>query len=300
MINISVCSTPLKPRIYKGSKNECAVRLEEVTADQVEHYRQRVNEAITAKSRLFCAPCEAQIDITGSVNVLTEIIRTAAIIAFPVKKLSSKPCSGKPRWSPDLQRKKEACMLWRNVWIANSKPHCGEVSSMYFKAKADFKYACRSFKKSHEEEVWRALADRSSPKKFWSKVKEAKDGKHKTVQQIVDNCTKKDNVAELFACSFADACKPWDPLAAIHEDTMLNTRLSSTSEAYVPITPEEIISAIRLRLKAGKATDVFECKAELFIFAANELAVPLANLFSHMLSSGSWPRMLACSIFSLC
>ncbi len=80
------------------------------------------------------------------------------------------------------------------------------------------------------------------------------------VTQIVENSTSTGDVAELLAFSFAAACKP---LAAIQVEKLLNNRLSSISNDYVPVTHGEVIFVVRLRLKSGKAADVFDCKAEL-------------------------------------
>ena len=86
-------------------------------------------------------------------------------------------------------------------------------------------------------------------------------------------------------------------MATSKADVELKSRLSNMPSHFTLISPDEVVSAIKTRIKSDKSPDIYTCRGELFLMAADELAQPLSNLFSHLLDKGFWPDSLACSIF---
>ena len=281
------------PALDTRVSSPTSVNWEAVLPEHKQHYRQLVSTAVDNRSWEFLTPDGVTIDrvILDLVNLLKE----AATTALPSRKNGSTP--GKPWWNDELQGKKESCMFWRSLWVCNGKPHTGEISRIYRRVKADFKYACRIFKRCNYEDTWRMLADQASPRKFWSRVKAEKDGGSKGLPDCVDGNTTHRSIADGFATTFGAACQPWNSALATEADSEFLDKLSRLPQGAEQVTTTEVINILSSRLKINKAADIHGCRNEHFLFAAEIIALPVAKILSQLISSGIWPQSLTCNIF---
>ena len=235
--------------------------------------------------------------LLGAVGALNGALLRASATSLPAKRIAG--ARGESWWSGELEVLKRSCILTRSSWTSVGKPHVGEITDAYHRARMHFKYACRAARLAAAHANWEALSCAASPKRFWKKAAAMRGGSvRSSFPESIDGEESAQGVVDAFSRCFADSCAPWDAAASGTLDRDLVDEFAAADLTFEPFTSAEVAHAIVTKMKTGKATDLCGLSGEHLRFAAASLTPLLAPLFTAMMRAAVLPRPLAASVFT--
>ncbi len=153
----------------------------------------------------------------------------------------SKKKKNKPYWSEIVNPKREAVLLWGQIWQDCGKPREGIVSEIYRHTKRDYHYAVRYINR-HENELRKQkmmeCLMNNNQRDFWRESRKFHNC-GKMTATCVDNADSNEEIADVFATKYRDLYNS----VPSHTDEMDDIRNKLNSDIMQNGAEEQIVTS---------------------------------------------------------
>ena len=198
-------------------------------------------------------------------------------------------------WTPELTNLKEKSVAIHNLWITEGRPRHGATHWERLSVRATYKKAIRFAKRAPKEEAWNKLhlameaKDSDSFWKWWRSVYNKNYGKS---APVVENCTTKESIAEVFKTVFKKNAQPNNHERVIQMQEFFQSDYRDFGTSHhnncdcnaTNITLATVIDAACC-MKSGKCADDDGLQAEHLLNAPLDLLTRRSFLFNFMLTN---------------
>ena len=203
-------------------------------------------------------------------------------------------------WTRELTDLRDQSISIQNVWISVGRPRQGTTHLERLRIRADYKRAIRRAKKAPKTEAWNRLHASLCAKdshSFWKQWRSIYSKKDSSFTPVVDNCSTKDEIANVFKNVFEKNARP-NNSEKVDE---LNRRFNQSYSDYennhkekcdcgsFRISLSQVIDAT-CSMKSGKSADDDNVQAEHFLNAPLNLLNRITFLFNSMLTHAFVPK----------
>jgi Reverse transcriptase (RNA-dependent DNA polymerase) len=218
--------------------------------------------------------------IDGLYHDITSALYDAAVssvVRLPIRSL-------KPFWNDELDRLKEAAILWHDIWCSAGKPKSGQVFSIKCSAKLRYKLAIRepydAFEKQHDEELYEHFLHKRQTE-FW-KSWNSKFRRKLSHDITIDGCHDSTDIANKFAEHFQsvyEEASSYNEAYGQDASTSAKGSIHGENVAVGHLVTVELIESCISKLALGKACGPDELSAEHLVHAHPSVVVALCQLF---------------------
>ena len=219
-----------------------------------------------------------------------------------------KPGVEKDWWTDNLTRLKNQSIEIHCLWNDQGRPRQGPVQDERLRVRACYRRAMRAAQRAPKQAAWDRLHSSLASKdtnSFWKSWKSLYNKNNCPLAQVVNGCSSKQDIANVFKASFQKNCTPNNE----EKVTELNDKFSSAYEAYksnhsascncnsYKVSLSNVIDSLGA-MKCGKCPDEDGIAAEHFLNAPLSLLKRFTRLFNSMLKHASVPKQfqLGCMV----
>jgi len=228
-------------------------------------------------------------------NQIVQALHTAAFQHCPMTADGVYKCY----WDSEMDDLKDKSIETHNMWVACGRPTSGPVYQARCKARAQYRRGLRCKHKITEGRISNDLHElllSKDCKGFWKTWKSKVNNRH-VPTGIVDGCSSLDDIANIFASNFYNACCPNDTVRNDNMKLKFETSLKSyCPSSNVQLFTVELVDLCMRTMKIGKAAGYDGIETEHLRHAHPLLCVMLCMLFNSMLIHGKVPSLFGCGI----
>ena len=211
-----------------------------------------------------------------------------------------KPGLCKDWWSTELTEMKNQSLQIQALWVAEGRPRSGPTQNERLRVQLAYKRLIRDAQKAPKQDSWNKLhqaMECDDTNQFWKSWRHLYNGNSNHFAPVVDGCSDKKSIAEVFRSSFESNCTPNDANKVENLNTQFSESYSSFTAAHhetcncsrYGVDVQTTIDAICC-LKGGKCGDNEDIHAEHFQHAPLNFLVRLTQLFNAMLAHSHVPK----------
>ena len=202
-------------------------------------------------------------------------------------------------WSEHLSDLKKQSIEIQRVWISHGRPKNGPIHHERLRVRAMYRKAMKKAQKEPIQRSWNQIysaMEVCDSNKFWRSWKILNNKNGNSQSPIVEGCTSKSAIADLFSKAFERNCKPNNETKVKELDSKFTasyrdfcTEHNSSCNCHeFNISIENVIDAIS-GMKLGKCADEDGLTAEHFQNAPLSLLHRLTTLLDTMLKHSFVP-----------
>ena len=203
-------------------------------------------------------------------------------------------------WTKELTDLRDQSIAIQNLWIDEGRPRQGFTHLERLRVRAEYKRAIRNAKRAPKIEAWNRLHSSLCAKdtdSFWKQWRSIYSKKDSSFAPIVDNCSTKEGIAEVFKNAFEKNARPNNSKKV--DD--LNHRFAQSYADYNRLHDEncdcgsfnislsQVIDAT-CGMKNGKCADDDGIQAEHFMYAPLNLLYRVTFILNSMLRHAFVPK----------
>jgi exonuclease III len=190
-------------------------------------------------------------------------------------------------WSQLANDLKDKSIASHREWLNNNKPRSGPIYDAMKDDKYKYKLYLRKQKESNRDGVTEVLYDnliQKDTKSFWKTFK-SKVGNKRSHEKVIDGRIIEQDIAESFATTFSNICKPNTAEHFVKSFNLYNTRKVTYRGYYLKDLPlsVQLIDGIISNLKKGKAASLDKLTVEHLCYAHPCVIIILTNILNLML-----------------